>query len=564
MASQSVWGTFESQLLLQRVTLVGANLLFLWALSPLGGQASLRLMTRGNHYTEFPSRIRYMSTGPGGTAWGMATTYEENGKFVDAAALYSAALMAPQASKLGHQDPWGNVKIPALEMYNTSTASEWFDLPPYASSPEAFSSLVGLPVVGLKSNASSSFPLETSYLTVDCQPFEQVPYPSNQSTNWKYTNWTKFEELVPGQVWSGKSSENNPFHGSSFFIDTDRPFYMSTNDPMDNILLTRLNAFFGNTNFSSLSNVNDTVRGRRGLLFASLYPDGDNDNGNMLLNIARCSVSQSHAEALVRCNGTLCSAERIRRSLSDARPSNYTGLEHHLMMYGIAQNFPIALPLFRTDPSPAAGSSSATERFLANSSSYPFLQKNGHPTGKEAYVDLSLVPAKDFSRRLGLLLNTYYQLSTQPVGYFGSLSSNLSLYGPDTLPATDIDVYLSSNLSTTNHSIEEWWSPFAEIVQQSAAPFLGATTAANVTTVEEIFTCNFAWLALLFASSGTIFITGAVALILKRNTLGPEVRMSHGNVRIDLWTWWEGLRSLFDSQRGHLNWLMEILMCRKC
>lgn len=38
MASQSVWGTVESQLLLQRLTIVGVNLLFLWAWSPLGGQ----------------------------------------------------------------------------------------------------------------------------------------------------------------------------------------------------------------------------------------------------------------------------------------------------------------------------------------------------------------------------------------------------------------------------------------------------------------------------------------------------------------------------------------------
>lgn len=66
MASQSVWGTVESQLLLQRTTLIGANLLFLWALSPLGGQASLRLMDRENlpHYKS--TDLRYMTTGPAG------------------------------------------------------------------------------------------------------------------------------------------------------------------------------------------------------------------------------------------------------------------------------------------------------------------------------------------------------------------------------------------------------------------------------------------------------------------------------------------------------------------
>src|SRR5690242_13463077 len=115
MASQSVWGTIESQMLMQRFTTVGANLLFLWALSPLGGQASLRLMRRDFSETSSPTKLRYMTTGPGGTMWGLSSTYSGSGKFDDAGALYTAALMAPVSTKLGPDDPWGNVKIPKLE-----------------------------------------------------------------------------------------------------------------------------------------------------------------------------------------------------------------------------------------------------------------------------------------------------------------------------------------------------------------------------------------------------------------------------------------------------------------
>lgn len=278
----------------------------------------------------------------------------------------------------------------------------------------------------------------------------------------------------------------------------------------------RFDAFVGNTNASVLDRGNDTVRTHRGLLYTSLYPSGDSENGDFALNIGRCSLAQSHAEAMLRCDEDSCVTEKIRKSLSDHRPVAYTSLEHHLIMYGLAQNFPLAV-------SSSGAFSSATERFLANSSSYPFLQQNGHPTAKESYVDLSVVPPDVFSRRLSLLLNTYYQLSIRPTGYFGSLSTNLSRYGPDTLPSTDLNAYLPANLSATSHSIEEWWPPFRDLVQGTDAPFIGATTMGNVTTVEEIFVCDFAWLALLFASSTIIFITGAIALILKRKTVGPEL-----------------------------------------
>ena len=107
MASQSVWGTVESQFLMQKLTVVGVNLLFLWALSPLGGQASLRLMQRDTRDTQSSTKLRYMTTGPAATMWGLSSTYVDSGKFADAGALYTGALLAPLETKLGPQDPWG-------------------------------------------------------------------------------------------------------------------------------------------------------------------------------------------------------------------------------------------------------------------------------------------------------------------------------------------------------------------------------------------------------------------------------------------------------------------------
>ncbi|RYN52336.1 hypothetical protein AA0120_g7569 [Alternaria tenuissima] len=521
MASQSVWGTFESQLLMQRLTVVGVNLLFLWALSPLGGQASLRLMTRDMKDSYTSGKLRYMTTGPAATMWGLSSTYIDSGKFADAGALYTAALMAPLSTKLGTQDPWGNIKIPTLDSMNSSALGPdgWYSVPTDASLPEDYSSLVGLPIVGLPSRESSNFSLQYTYLSLDCQPWKQAPYPGLRGRDDYFTtNSTRLEELVPGQVWDDKETYN-PFGNASaqdrnsFFMDTTRSYPGGVKEGNDgDLYMGRLNGFFGNYNSSLMPEKELTTN--RDLLFVSQYATEHDGNG-IGLNIATCSLSQVHVEALAQCKGSTCATTKLRNSLEDNRSTALTGLEHGTIMFGFAKQFPRAVKF-------TAGSS-PTERFLANTSVFPFVQQVGNLPSDVMFTNLSLVSPEVFSKRLSLALNTFYQLSIQPTGYFGSLSKNLSLYGPDTSTFDDINAYLPKNLTATDHAFSEWWTTFDEAVQDIKSPFIGATTTADITATEQIFVCNFAWLALLLAASTITLVTGSVALFLKRKTLGPEL-----------------------------------------
>lgn len=503
---------------MQRLTLVGVNLLFLWALSPLGGQASLRLMDRQNQDTFSDANLRYMTTGPGGAMWGLSSTYVGSGKFADAGALYTAALLAPVDMKTGPRDPWGNVKIPRLEYLDDtkSDAQGWIEVSRILA-PENYSSLVGLPIVGLPPADKSSFSLESTYLAVQCGSFNQVPYPGvNNSTNNGRTDFAKLDELVPGQVWANKSKAN-PFEPSkgraaSFFLDTNLGSPWVPEDPEYETLLRRLDGFVGHYNQSRPSS--NEAQAERELIYTSIYATSV-ESSVFGLNIARCKLAQKHVEAMVECIGEQCSTKKIRKSLTDTRPSAFTAFEHGLIMQGFAQQFPIAIAF--------SVGSSPTERFLANTSSFPFIQQAGHLTQDIAYTNVSLIEPEVFSQRLSTVLNTYYQLTTQPTGYFGNLPKNLSQYGPDTLPFNDIDKYLPGNFSATNNSFFDWWPIFDAAVQRSTSPFIGATTAAKVTNTEEIFVCNKAWLSVLMVSSIAILLTGLVALILKHRTLAPEI-----------------------------------------
>jgi hypothetical protein len=516
MASQSVWGTIESQIVMQRATLVGVNLLFLWALSPLGGQASLRLMRRYDQESYSSSKIRYMTTGPGGTMWGLSSTYIDSGKFDDAGALYTAALLAPIETKLGPRDSWGNVKIPSLEFLNgTVPDSEGWVSVPHIPHPESYSSLVGLPVVGLPSVGKSNFTMESSYLSVDCGSFTQVPIPVEKNGS---TYFDQLDELFPGIIWKNKTENNDPFKPSrgrkaTFFMDTNMigSWGWPTN-PEETRMSGRLDGFVGYYNQTRLSD--NEMKIKRQLSFTSKWAKHPT-TPEFGLNTARCELAQNHVEALIECSGEQCIARKIRRSLTDTRPSALTALEHSTILRGFIQELPVAVA--------SQFGSSPTERFLGNTSAFPFVQRAGQLDYDVAYTNLSVVTPEVFSQRLSLVLNTYYQLTTQPTGYFGGLSRNLSLYGPDTLPVTDLNMYLPSNLSATENTFTDWYATFELVVQRSESPFIGATSTAYTTTTEEIYLCNVPWLVLLMTSSVVIFSIGAMGLALKHKTLAPEL-----------------------------------------
>jgi hypothetical protein len=480
-------------------------------------------MTRDHQASYASSKLRYLTTGPGGAMFSVATSNTQRGKFAEAGALYNAALLAPQTVKSGQQDSWGNVKIPRYESLNSSyqDSEGWRAVPSVLSTPELYSSLVGLPVAGLPDNKSSNFTVEYNYLYVNCSPFEQHPYPGLHGTgDPTATNYTELDQMLPGQIWYNKSASFlQPFDPSngraSFLLDTPRDLArpaFNTKQKDADTFLGRLDGFVGHRNQTRLNQTESNTP--RELSFASVYGisrDG-NDQG---LNIARCQLFQRHVEALVTCIGSQCAVIKLRKSLSDMRPDALTALEYFPVMDSFAREFPTAIK-FNEGSSP-------TELFMANTSTFPFVQKVGRLFPNEVYTDLSRVPIDTFSRRLSLVLNTYYQLSTQSSGYFGSLTGNLSAYGPDTLPVTDANVYLPANLSATGHTFFDWFTKFQQAVVDLDSPFIGATTNATTTSKREIFVCNFAWLTLLFAASTIILMTGSVAVILKRKTLGPEM-----------------------------------------
>ncbi|KAF1913889.1 hypothetical protein BDU57DRAFT_541261 [Ampelomyces quisqualis] len=424
MASQSVWGTVESHILMRRMTIVGANLLFLWSLSPLGGQASLRLL-------EIP------------------------------------ALLDSKQAKERPEDIWGNVKIPYL---NTSsllpdTQRRWFNVSGELRAPEEYFSLVGIPVISRPLLQDGTFNLESSQLTLECDSFTQFTV--------NRFDCTQLQSLVPGYIWKRMSNISNPWDGhgiggrlSTFFLETDLPLTDGNNDSDG-----RFNSYYGYVNASTAGK----TFAKRQITYASMfrYKPG----GTTTLNTVNCSLGQVHAETVVECKKEKFSATQVRLSLIDLRDTNTTPFDHILISQLALTAFPKTFGWPR--------GSNPTEQFMYNSSSFRFVSPISYLSDNPGWVNLAELDPSVFARRLALLLNTYYQFTIAPTAFLGGLPQpNLSAFGLDTMPVTDVDVYLPSNMTTRN-------SPFKD--------------------------------CLLLVAARTVLLIGTASLILKRRTLGPAL-----------------------------------------
>jgi hypothetical protein len=157
---------------------VGALLLSLWCLSPLGGQASVRILQRGHRTTSTRVPLRYLSTGPASAILASQTITSRADN-----ALYPLSVVLPRVFKSQHQDLWGNVKIPRFEALGSAADTGGWKSVPESMDADNFSSLLGLPVVGRPKEDDASFTIESTYYSTECESFTSIPNPQDVMGN---------------------------------------------------------------------------------------------------------------------------------------------------------------------------------------------------------------------------------------------------------------------------------------------------------------------------------------------------------------------------------------------
>ncbi|KAI0551032.1 hypothetical protein F4679DRAFT_594081 [Xylaria curta] len=364
---------FERRFRYFDITSVG--LLFLWALSPLGGQATLRVISYNDVHTIQPLELAYLDYT--GATFPMDLVGGDLGAaaMVPASAFVSS-LSAPMSSQASTSDLWGNVKIPVLEGlpgYKTARPGDWVDIP-VDSTGIWYASLIGMPIRNIPKIGHTQFLTEAAYWNLECPSFrvgtqQDIEYagaffPDPTSDGPVY--WIHASDLQGGGSTWGWILSNSSAESVS-----QRCYSNSASNPP-----------------------------RRQLMYRSW-----NDNPyNSDQTVANCSMWTSYVEVSVDCNGWNCGVNRVRRSLRHPKvySTAVTGLDtchnFHYPSYVVSQFF---LLLLRAVDSQLT--TSATPGILQF-----YIQHPNRTQGFFRDIQLNDIGNETFAQRFSVLLNTYW------------------------------------------------------------------------------------------------------------------------------------------------------------
>jgi len=367
MGSRTVFGVVCIPFRLRTLHLCVPFLFILWSLSPLGSQASLRVVSSGPLRTNTTLEVSYLNASSpfkADGASGMASFQTPiNAAFV-------GALVSPAASKSNSQDAYGNLKIPFLEdlaAHSDGDDNDWYSI---KDADIEYSSMIGLPTKGLGADGTMFLRLESSYLFPVCELSTESMMGTSPTGN-----------SSASAAWSTFESEN-------------------CNNDLGMVLQLR--------NVSDFNSM--TLPGPRKVAFGSL---GDTDDGT-IATIATCNLSISHVETQYTCEGKSCAPTAMRKSRI---LHNYAAASQQLdTLTGLGTGSEIFCSMFiNATGKNHNGVSSPLEQYIVN----PDVPIRDERSDRRLVV--ADVGEARFALRFAQLLNTYWTIGIAPYAITGDL-----------------------------------------------------------------------------------------------------------------------------------------------
>ena len=382
VGSNTISGTIITQGRLGAFNFLALGVICLWALSPVGSYASLRVlyieptmvssdgsMKAMNPFSIYNSALLHQNS--------QTTTTTSNGLQVKG--LFASALVSASAPRQvqSFQDPWGNIKIPMLESLPGNpedSASNWIDVP--LDRPTTFTSLVGVPISPLPQVGNTSFVMPTSYLKVSCPIFDKRTVFTNVS-------FPREPGPLPDCHWDGVRST---FVGDAAFI-----FMMSHTGGC------------GTPSNGDLQQVTGSRNGTRTVVFESSVMNGS-------VSHAQCGLTTTYVDLKVDCAAASCHVSSIRPIVQPPRHKNWTAFD---LDDEIRRNFLLTFSqMFPTE----TGVKEPPE---------PIVQYlGGLPITSFKTADFLPLGVSSFETRLSQLLNTQYLIGISPQDIAGTFSGN--------------------------------------------------------------------------------------------------------------------------------------------
>jgi hypothetical protein len=293
-SSTSLTSTVTSQLQLRSLSILGVALLVVWSLSPIGGQAFIRIMTIGSKDTQIHETLWYMVNNGYLIAY-FAQSLQAYGQS-RAGAVFVAAMMASPATKSSPLDLWGNVKIPRIERYEGMAQMDgegWYDIDD--GDIDTYSSFIGIPIMGINDSKFVDYitKIQSPYLSLQCSVNHTGPGQPN------------VEDIrLPGMLSNASSPRG---------FGDDKKDYIFWDDP-------DFHSLFPNSSQKSRNEMSPETITPLEIQYVPTY-----QFSNFTLV---CNVTQLYVEVEIRCpTPSTCASSRIRRSELNHPPSAWTLLD---------------------------------------------------------------------------------------------------------------------------------------------------------------------------------------------------------------------------------------------
>ncbi|KAI9733972.1 MAG: hypothetical protein M1834_002629 [Cirrosporium novae-zelandiae] len=471
---QSLFSALERQIMLRKFTFLGFIILVPWILSPLGGQAGLRLISTVPESSGFNTSLRYLS--PVNNNYSVLIGGSPGALLVggtQAIPLFLLSLMSPDKTLESPMDVWGNIKIPRIDSLmlqdTANTGNPWREVDP---DNVTYASYIGIPVAGIPSVGNSSFTIESFHFNVNCFGNEKASGLDFIRQNYSLllhkdslaqSNSTVYQRLYNISYGDGS------YYPSTFFLDTTGT--MSLHD--------RLTSFAQATSPKSL-------------VFGSVATQSFAIDFNWTLasditmTFGNCSIGKANVESKVRCQNHNCQVTAMRYADHHSDPPSYLStIDSTGNVATLSQYLSIVSNRISLEASPIL--STSIERWLYSAG----INVNSY---NEFFVNLYDLAPEVLATRLTLVLNTLWQSSFATEFLGGDIPQDLTYY--------DGLTYNASN---------------------GGGAYFNPTPASVTTSTGDIYVCSWPWFATLLVISIILQICSVLSLVFKYYTLSPDI-----------------------------------------
>ncbi|KAF6795448.1 hypothetical protein CSOJ01_13419 [Colletotrichum sojae] len=481
MGSRTVGSTLVTLFTLQTLNLLAAGLLCLWAFSPLGAQAILRMLGSTLSADTKPTIITYFDTrappaglivllhGVEGFAYRIKPT------LATMATLYTSLVSTPKANKVGTMNLWGNVRIRFLV---AGAKNLWRDVS--SSSSDDYSSLTGVPIHYL-GNGNATFSLESSHAYLTCPNATKLPaLPSLRETVGNVSEAKVTEEFLgektPNGTWRGAAygeGTNTRSTQWGFAVDrfVDTLWYLERVEDYKRVVYWSHEEDDYWTGFPTLfSNARGIDAAPTRLLLRMLLQQRDPNLKNLDKLEIFCDITQQYVESFIECS--YLRGQRTCKVIRQ-RPSQKTHVSEHIALL----SFPWTHKFFSDELPLVTG---RRMRGFIDPSLYYLKDPTFENISSGTWVLLGDVDTEKVGKRFGQLLNTYIALSQ-----------------------------LDDSIATVN---------------EAAMAFdPNITLTGEVSTLVETFVVSRLWIIVSVIAAVVLLAGGILSVVITHLTYGPEI-----------------------------------------